>query len=270
MQPWVVATDVDGTLWAHDGRLPEATRSALAELADRGVAVVAVTGRPLDSIAAAFAEQGVDLPIVAMNGAVGVESSGGPLFHAAVYDDLEAARVRGVFETHGLLPDVFGLSSAADASDLATATVRRVGATRGEVGSTPIVAFASYSCDWDVGSAVLQELHHLGVGEANLSRDVIWGNAALVVPRGSVTKWAGAVAYCRWQGLPDDRIVAVGDGENDLELLRAARVACAIKGGADQACAIADHLLAPPEDGGWAEVVNLLDRYAAGHGLDGS
>ena len=51
-------------------------------------------------------------------------------------------------------------------------------------------------------------------------------------------------------------MLAVGDGLNDIELLRAAAVACVIEGSDPLVVACADHLLAGPADGGWADVLD--------------
>jgi hydroxymethylpyrimidine pyrophosphatase-like HAD family hydrolase len=44
----------------------------------------------------------------------------------------------------------------------------------------------------------------------------------------AVSKWSGVLAYYAEQGIDPGRILAVGDGANDLELLDSAAVACAV------------------------------------------
>nr|MBA3621364.1 HAD hydrolase family protein [Euzebyales bacterium] len=93
------------------------------------------------------------------------------------------------------------------------------------------------------------------LAEAVVTRDVVLGGATLMVrPRG-ISKWAGVVAFCRRHGLDPDRVLAVGDGENDVELLRGASVACVVRDGCESALALADHLLDPPGRGGWADIL---------------
>ena len=47
MTPWLVATDLDGTLLRSDGTVSARTARVLAALAEAGVPVVFVTGRPV-------------------------------------------------------------------------------------------------------------------------------------------------------------------------------------------------------------------------------
>jgi len=57
-------------------------------------------------------------------------------------------------------------------------------------------------------------------------------------------------------------VLAVGDGENDLELLGAAAVSCAIEGSCEAVLAAAKHKVGRPEVGRpevgeWAEILEL-------------
>ena len=66
------------------------------------------------------------------------------------------------------------------------------------------------------------------------------------------------MAFCRERDLDPDRVLAVGDGANDVELLEAAKVACAVAGGHAAALALADHVIDPPAAGGWAALLDLV------------
>ncbi|HWH31638.1 MAG TPA: HAD hydrolase family protein, partial [Egibacteraceae bacterium] len=73
-----------------------------------------------------------------------------------------------------------------------------------------------------------------------------------------VSKWAGVLAWCADQGIDPAHVLAVGDGENDLELLEAARVSCVVSDGCEAALALADHVIEPAEHGGWRAILELL------------
>ncbi len=45
---------------------------------------------------------------------------------------------------------------------------------------------------------------------------------------------------------------------NAVELLAAARISCAVAGGAAAALGRADHLIGPPSSGGWAAILDLV------------
>jgi hydroxymethylpyrimidine pyrophosphatase-like HAD family hydrolase len=72
-------------------------------------------------------------------------------------------------------------------------------------------------------------------------------------------KWTGVDAYCQQHGIEPDEVLAVGDGLNDLTMLRQAGVAVAVRGGAPEAIDECEHLIDPPEAGGWARVLALVE-----------
>jgi hydroxymethylpyrimidine pyrophosphatase-like HAD family hydrolase len=53
-------------------------------------------------------------------------------------------------------------------------------------------------------------------------------------------------------------VLAIGDADNDTELLDGASLALAVADGTPAILERADHVLAPAKEGGWAEVVQLL------------
>ena len=101
-------------------------------------------------------------------------------------------------------------------------------------------------------------------GSASIVGDLIYGGSTVQVRPPKVSKWSGVLAFCAEQGLDPGRILAVGDGANDLELLEGAAVACVVDTAAPAVLARADHLIGPPATGGWAAVLELARRPAGG------
>lgn len=83
------------------------------------------------------------------------------------------------------------------------------------------------------------------------------GWSLIVAPPG-VTKWNGVIAYAESRGITSDEILAVGDGDNDVDLLTRAGIAVAVRGGSERALATADHLIDGPASGGLTAIVDLV------------
>ena len=76
-----------------------------------------------------------------------------------------------------------------------------------------------------------------------------------------VTKASGFAVAADLLGVPLERVVAFGDGENDVELLESAGYAVAVENAHDRVLAVADLVCAPDREQGVAQVIeSYLDR----------
>lgn len=241
----MVVTDLDGTLWGPDEVVAPSAIDALAQLDRQGILVLAVTGRPLDEVAQRFKGQGIDLPVVALNGALGVASVGGELLFARVFEPVEEQVMAAAFVTEGVEPDRYRLGDQ----------VPGVDAGHG------LLCAVAYSIDPVVGRRLESVLLEQRVGAPVLCRDVIHGGATLVVPPRGTSKWNGVREWAAAVGQDISHVMAVGDGENDLDILRHARVPVGVRSGAKSVLALAADLIDPPDDGGWAGLMTIMGRY---------
>jgi hydroxymethylpyrimidine pyrophosphatase-like HAD family hydrolase len=102
------------------------------------------------------------------------------------------------------------------------------------------------------------------IADATLSDDITYGGSMLSVrPRG-ISKWSGVLSFCAARGLDPARTLAVGDGENDVEMLAAAAVSCTFAGSSPGPLALARHVLPPAAAGGWPALAALAVRTAGG------
>jgi hydroxymethylpyrimidine pyrophosphatase-like HAD family hydrolase len=124
-----------------------------------------------------------------------------------------------------------------------------------------VYAFSVLGLSRERLSPVYDELLHTPDASAILYREPAYGDYGLIVNPPGITKWTGVEAYCRRHDIDADEVMAVGDGLNDIPMLRHAGVAVAVHGGAPEAIAVAQHLIAPPTSGGWTEVIDLVGQY---------
>ena len=263
----LVVTDLDGTLWDAGERIHSRTLDALQQLEARGVPLLVATGRRPRSAAQVLAREGLAPPAVLLDGAVGYDLSTGGRFHKAPFERRDAAAVLAAFEACGVSPCLYVDRADADVvvGDHPGTRPEHLAAVGDHVARDDLDAVVAAEDVLAIGvvgreaallTPILQQLH--GVSDAAVVRDLYFGGATLIArPRG-ISKWQGVLAWCDHAGLDSGKVLALGDAENDLELLTAARVACVVSDGCDAALALADHVIDPASSGGWCAVLDLV------------
>lgn len=275
----LVVTDLDGTFWHTDDHIPAPVLAAVAELERRGIPLLVATGRRLTSTRDPLARVGLTPPAVVLNGAQGVDLATGERFHLAPFPPEEAVAAYDAFVSVGLSPvvyvedprfDVF-ISQSPDThpghvQDLGDTAGRRwapdprsaIDDLRQAVTNTPVLGFSLIGIPFPEAEAAFAALEP--IVEVHLDRSIDYpGTASLTAaPRGQ-SKWDGVLAFCALHGLDPGRVLAVADGPNDLELLTNAAVRAVPKVAHPAALDLATTVIPSAQDGGWSEILDLLD-----------
>jgi Cof subfamily protein (haloacid dehalogenase superfamily) len=239
----LIALDLDGTLLNSRGELTERNRVALFQARARGVAVALVTGRRFRDARPLALELGLDVPLIAHNGALTKHARSLETV-SAVLMPVEAARaVVRVGRAHGadalvsddhvgegtLVYDHISEGNTALAKyiawsrrvvgDEAAASIKQVPSLEEYLNHDPLhVAFSG-------GCAAMEHLagemrRELGEGvRLLLTLYPKMDFALLDVLHPEASKGAGLAAVAREQGVAADEVMAVGDNFNDLEML---------------------------------------------------
>jgi hydroxymethylpyrimidine pyrophosphatase-like HAD family hydrolase len=267
----LVVTDLDGTLSDADERIHPASVRAIRDLEAGGIPVLVATGRRLRMACAVLETGGLTGPAVVLDGALGLDLRDGRVFHQVAFPTSAAVQALEVFTAAGLSPCVYvdrpevdlvvGDHPSTHPDHLARARpwvavddLARV------VRAEPVYAFAVVGRPPALLAPVLKAVG--SAGSASIVHDLIYGGSTLQVRPPEISKWSGVLAFCAEQGIDPARILAVGDGANDLELLEGAAVACAVATATPPVLARADHIIGPPSTGGWAAVLDLVGRPA--------
>lgn len=263
----LVVTDLDGTLWDADERIHERTRVALRELERRGTPLLVATGRRPRSAAGALARSGLAPPAVLLDGAMGRDLRDGRVFHEAAFDPEGAAAVLAAFSARGLSPCVYvdlpGIDAvAAPEPSTHPAHLEHLGEwvdcrDLEEVVATERVYAFALAADHPADLAGVAH-DAVGAGTATLVEGGLFPGVTITVRPAHTSKWEGVAAFCADRGFDPRRVLALGDGDNDVELLTGAAVACVVRDGCDAALALADHVIAPAGQGGWSAVLELV------------
>jgi hydroxymethylpyrimidine pyrophosphatase-like HAD family hydrolase len=263
----LVVTDLDGTLWDNLGHIHPATAAALTRLADHDIPVLAATARRRASALTAMNDVGITLPAVLCDGALGVDFTTDETLCRQVFDAESARTVLDAFSTLRLEP-VLGIDHPShdfvigDRPSTHPAHLERnANRTRRvnlkeAVDTLPILSFtiggAALSC-------LLPVLELTGAtSDGSVTPDLVFGDYVVNIRPTGVSKWTGTLAFCRYKALDATRILAVGDADNDVEMLTAATIACVPEDGTEAALALATHRIAPAHEGGWAGILNLV------------
>lgn len=258
----LVALDIDGTLIDHEERMTTAVRQTVGRLRDAGVRVVLSTGRSVSAVVPILDE--LELRegwAVCSNGAVCLrldpQLEGGYEISDVVTFDPEPA-LRLLREE---LPD--GLFAV---EDLGRGFKVTAPFPMGELSGEMTVVDFEELCAAPASRVTLRaphlsaaDFHDLveRVGLHGVSYAVGWTAWLDLAPDG-VTKASALDTLRERMGVAPGATVAVGDGRNDVEMLRWAGLGVAM-GGADEVVrAAADLVTGPVEDDGVVPVLSAL------------
>lgn len=241
----LLALDLDGTTLNTANRIPDRTKAAIQVARERGVTPVIVTGRMQRAAAPLAAALGLEgLPLVTYNGAfVSLFPSTEPLYHEPL--SLEAARTLAAFceregiYLHGYQDDQLCIPAQTPESityqELAGVEGKVVGPLLAWLGA-PQTKMVAISTPERIAALipVVQEL----LGDvANVTSS---HPAYLEVMSSKVSKGNALAAVAERLGVQQSEVLAIGDGLNDLEMLRWAGTGVAMGHAPEQLRAVAD------------------------------
>jgi len=262
----LLACDLDGTLIGDDMTLSPRVRQALAQAQDRGVQVTLATGRGFPETLPFARALGISLPLICYQGGLVKHPASGELFYRAtmprslVLDALDMARTRDwhmvVYLDDRLYLETFerprhfyyGLlgQKIEQVGDLAQ--VIREG-----VQEPDKFVFVAEPAEADHIYAMLNARFD-GQMVVVRSHDLFVEGNPLGVNKGDALEWLAG-----YLNIPQARVMAIGDQDNDLTMIQWAGLGIAMRGGDRAVQAVADWV-APPlsEDGAAVAIERFL------------
>lgn len=254
-RPRLVALDIDGTLVDHEGTMPDHIREAVSRVVDAGVPVVLSTGRGWGATQPIFdALQLPPGPTVSSNGAVLVNYPPTDLTRVATFDPGPVIRrVMELAPTARVAVEVIGvgyrLNKLFPDGDL---TGEMIIETIEELSAQP--ASRVIIRDPDVPQSAFVELAE-NLGMHGVSYAIGWSSWLDIAPEG-VNKASGLDEVCRHLEVRARDVLAIGDGFNDVEMLRWAGRGVAMGDAAQGVQDQADHVTGTFAEGGTSAELN--------------
>ena len=260
----VLALDVDGTLAGADGRVSQRAIAALGRAEQAGLRVVIVTGRAVPTPLAVWQAAGLSAPLITCGGALTVQPPGLEILDVRVLPEHVVIDALALGTRLGLVvslwtPTAIWVTELGPIADLLSAIngmqVAELDRLPGAVPPTPVLKAMFGGEPGRVDRVEADLLAELSVATASRSmREFVEVTAA------NVSKERALEAVLERLGVVPGQVIAAGDADNDLGMLRLAGLAIAPGDAMPGPRAEADLVVGPHDADGIAEFIeNFLD-----------
>lgn len=266
----LTAIDLDGTLLDHSGKIPEKNQEALHAFDQQGGIVVLATGRSILSVKKVFAQLSMNGYVLASNGAYIAQVKQGETTSVLKRFDIPIETINQTFK----LAEEVGVTIIAsretqdDRITFETAPVEvdspyyaqfhlKDSSTKTLLkqvndGTISYFKLAFNDTDVDKLAALRQKFDTAGI--RSVYTDVHW----LEVMADGVNKGTSLSFLADYLHIDPEEVVAFGDQENDIEMLKVSGVGVAMDNALEPVKAIAQQITTSNEEAGVAEV---LEEY---------
>ncbi|MDR7085451.1 Cof subfamily protein (haloacid dehalogenase superfamily) [Aeromicrobium panaciterrae] len=256
-RPKLVALDVDGTLVDGDNVMTPAVRETVRAIRESGIETVITTGRAIPGVLNTAALLDFDdAYAIASNGAIVFTYNPVEILNLVTFDASEA--VRRVLEH---VPDAL-----VAVEDIGVGYRLNKPFPSGEINGKMTVEPVESLISEPVTRVVIRSPEHSQKEFATLVEDLglsdtnyyIGYTAWLDLAPEGVSKASGLTFLCDRLGIAAADVLAVGDGNNDVEMVKWAGRGVAMSHGPASLLAVADHVTGTVEEDG---LVAELQRY---------
>jgi Cof subfamily protein (haloacid dehalogenase superfamily) len=264
------ASDVDDTLLAKDGSLPEATHRALQVLHQAGVAVVLSSGRATSSmrpIAARIMDLADDEYLISYNGGRVVTALSDhvvyeqPLAQPLISSIMEYCRKHRI-HTQGYEPEGFVVESGAAGDEEKTLMYSRAASLEYRyVDDMPSALEAGSVKMLLIGEHEELVVHRDALTSMSRGRyEVMFSKPHyLEIVSAGVSKGRALTMLADKLGIPLENCIAMGDSTNDIDMIRTAGMGVAVANAREDLKSAAGHVLSRSSDE--AALVELVQKF---------
>ena len=265
----LLALDMDGTLLNSRKEISRATMEALNKLVGRGIAVSLCTGRGVAELKD-YEKEFAEIPY-------GILNSGGcvydfrakkPLYRKLLEDDVVLECLKAAAKVRAMPYLLTTGASVAQTEDMRDVSVFHMGIYQPMYDRVATVVpdaeeyvrthpgdslkLCIYHRDEETREITRAAISHLGMQLADAE------TTSLEVSPTGITKARGLEILCEYLNIPIEETVAVGDADNDLDVLKAAGLAVAMGNANAHVKEVCDVVVSDNDHDG---IVEVIDRF---------
>ncbi|HEX6478038.1 MAG TPA: Cof-type HAD-IIB family hydrolase [Ktedonobacteraceae bacterium] len=271
----MLAIDIDGTLLNPEGKITPLTRAAVQAARQAGILVTLATARRYSNTAPVATELGLDIPLILYDGALVVEYPQGGILRTYPLPASVGQQAVDLLVASGIQPVVHPATGLAEEIWTGPAELdnlwveayftafpeqmRRLpyaSLCEGHPDPLRVVAFA----DEETIMGLLPSVSTLDCSW-NTTKRGNFDSAEIAMMHAGCSKASGVTALAEHFGIPLERVMALGDNNNDIEMLRAVGWGVAMGHAHDEVKAAARAITASNREDG---VALAIERYALG------
>lgn len=284
----IIASDMDGTLLNDKMVISKRNAAAVKEAQKQGVHFIVSTGRAYDEVKPLITEAGFNCPMITLNGAFVLDEDGKEISAAPIPDSI-AKKIMLTLKKNGLYFEV--ITAKGVCSDNKAKRIENFAELLASISpDTPYklaVTLASARMELmninyvdnymdlvdDPKTVIGKIVVFSPEGQKVLGpiKDKLSKNDNLVITSSgpgnieinhvNAQKGVALQAYADSLNIPMDNVMAIGDNNNDVSMLKAAGISYAMGNGSDEVKMLAKYITAPnTEDGAGIAIEEVLAK----------
>ena len=248
----LVASDLDETLLNDDHHVPQRVVDAVRKARELGVRFVPCTGRPADSVNVTLEDLGLAEPLTSCS--LPFERAR-KIYEAGVrYGVCMHVNTLGPVYLYNYVPEERAYIQGR------MNIVETMEPTPDFLAGQTIVKIIYMSLDMSYLQRIEREMAEAGLTDG---LDIYYsGNRYLEFNAPGVNKGAGLLSLAARLGIAPEETIAVGDNSNDVSMIRAAGLGCAVANATDEAKAAADYVCQADNNAG--AVAEVIEKFVLG------
>ncbi len=259
----LIAIDLDGTLLDSKHKLSERNKKAVKKAIEQGVQVMLATGKTRFAAEGLLEELGITAPGVFSQGLI-IYNGDGTVRTSTVMDKAILRRIITFAEDRGFGVLAYSgnriLTRRADEvaekiAEYGEPVAESVGALSNILDATEINKVILYGQESKIAALRWQLSKQLD-GQIHLTRAAVTG--ILEVLPANTSKGKAVMRVMKDLNIPPENTMAIGDGENDIEMLEAVGTAVAMGNATQKLKDIADQVVGSNDADGVAQAIEMF------------